>query len=83
MNVQLSDHPHLYRLILWFEEEELLVQQLVMKVILDEPIYKKKKAPITILINDSLKSLWKSYNAGILTAKALLLESSKWIEKQA
>ncbi|CAF1528082.1 unnamed protein product [Adineta ricciae] len=29
MNAQLSAHPHLYKLILWLEKEELLVQQLV------------------------------------------------------
>jgi hypothetical protein len=83
MNAQLSAHPHLYRLILWFEKEELLVQQLVMKVISDVPVHKRKRALITVLINDSLQSLWNNYNAGTLTPKALLLESSKWIAKKA
>jgi hypothetical protein len=77
MNIQLSAHPHLYRLIIWFEKEELLVQQLVMKLTSDVPVHKRKQAPITVLINDSLQSLWNSYNAGRLTSTALLLESSK------
>jgi hypothetical protein len=67
---------------LTFEKEELLVQQLVMKVITDVPVHKRKPTPITVLINDSLQSLWNRYNAGTLTPKALLLESSKWIAKQ-
>ncbi|CAF4407741.1 unnamed protein product, partial [Rotaria magnacalcarata] len=82
MNTQLSAHPHLYRLVIWFEKEELLVQQLVMKVISDVPVHKRKQRPITILINDSLQSLWTSYKAETLTATALLLESSKWIAKK-
>ncbi|CAF4354838.1 unnamed protein product, partial [Rotaria sordida] len=76
MNVQLTAHPHLYRLITWFEKEELFVQQLAMKVILDVPVHKRKHAPITVLIDNSLQSLWNSYKAGTLTPKALLLESS-------
>ncbi len=83
MNVQLTTHPHLYRLITWFEKEELLVQQLVMKVISDVPVHKRKRAPITVLIDDSLQSLWESYKAGTLTSKALLSESSKWIARKA
>ncbi len=83
MNVQLTAHPHLYRLITWFEKEELLVQQLVMKVISDIPVHIRKRAPITVLIDDSLQSLWDSYKAGTLTPKALLLESSKWIARKA
>ncbi|CAF4621125.1 unnamed protein product [Rotaria magnacalcarata] len=82
MNTQLSAHPHLYRLVIWFEKEELLVQQLVMKVISDVPAHKRKQRPITILINDSLQSLWTIYKAETLTATALLLESSKWIAKK-
>ncbi|CAF4082155.1 unnamed protein product, partial [Rotaria sordida] len=83
MNVQLTAHPHLYRLIIWFEKEELLVQQLAMKVISDIPVHKRKRAPITVLIDNSLQSLWNSYKAGTLTPKALLLESSKWIARKA
>ncbi|CAF4839510.1 unnamed protein product, partial [Rotaria magnacalcarata] len=52
MCVQLSAHRHLYRLIVWFEKEELLVQQLVMKISSDIPVHKRKQTAITILIND-------------------------------
>ncbi|CAF1451490.1 unnamed protein product, partial [Rotaria sordida] len=83
MNFQLSAHPHLYRLILWFEKEELLVQQLVSKVNSDQQVHKRKQSAITILINDSLQTLWDSYNAGKLTTKELLLESSRWAAKKA
>lgn len=83
MSAQLSSHPHLYRLISWFEKEELLVQQLLMKVISDKPVHKRKRATITILIDNSLHSLWDSYNAGTLSVTELLLESSKWIAKKA
>ncbi|CAF4868865.1 unnamed protein product, partial [Rotaria socialis] len=82
MCVQLSAHPHLYRLIVWFEKEELLVQQLVMKISSDIPVHKRKQTAITILINDSLQTLWDNYNAGNLSAKDLLLESSKWVAKK-
>jgi len=82
MNIQLTAHPHLYRLIIWFEKEELLVQQLVMKVVSDVSVHKRKRAPITVLINDSLQSLWDSYNAGTITPTELLFESSKWIAKK-
>ena len=44
MNVQLAAHPHLYHLITWFEKEELLVQQLEMKVISDVSVHKRKRA---------------------------------------
>ncbi|CAF4169822.1 unnamed protein product, partial [Rotaria sordida] len=83
MSAQLSSHPHLYRLILWFEKEELLVQQLLMKVISDKPVHKRKRAAITTLIDYSLQSLWNSYNAGTLNVTELLLGSSKWIAKKA
>ncbi len=83
MNTQLSAHPHLYRLILWFEKEELLVQQLVMKLSSNMPVHKRKQAPVTVLIDDSLKSLWCDYNAGTLSLETLLLESSKWIARKA
>ncbi|CAF3167023.1 unnamed protein product [Rotaria sp. Silwood2] len=83
MSAQLSSHPHLYRVILWFEKEELLVQQLLMKVISDKPVHKRKRAAITTLIDDSLQSLWNSYNAGTLNVTELLLESSKCIAKKA
>ncbi|CAF2935663.1 unnamed protein product [Rotaria sp. Silwood2] len=83
MSAQLSSHPHLYRLILWFEKEELLVQQLLMKVISDKPVHKRKRTAITTLIDDSLQSLWNSYKAGTLNVTELLLESSKWIAKKA
>jgi len=83
MNTQLSAHPHLYRLIMWFKKEELLVQQLVMKMTSDAPMHKRKRAAIIILINDSLQSLWDSYKAERMTAQALLLEPSKWIVKKA
>ncbi|CAF2746800.1 unnamed protein product [Rotaria sp. Silwood1] len=83
MSAQLSAHPHLYRLIVWFEKEELLVQQLVMKVISDVPVHKRKRAPKTVLIDGALQSLWNSYNAGTLTLETLLLESSKWIARKA
>ncbi|CAF1435026.1 unnamed protein product [Rotaria sordida] len=83
MNFQLSAHPHLYRLILWFEKEELLVQQLVSKVNSDQQVHKRKQSAITILINDSLQTLWDSNNARKLTTKELLLESSRWVAKKA
>ena len=79
MNVQLAAHPHLYHLITWFEKEELLVQQLEMKVISDVSVHKRKRAPTIILIDESLQSLWASYKSGIITPKRLLLESSKWV----
>lgn len=80
MSAQLSAHPHLYRLIVWFEKEELLVQQLVMKVISDVPVHKRKRAPITVLIDDSLQSLWNSYNAGALSLETLLVRGKKKID---
>ncbi|CAF3898772.1 unnamed protein product [Rotaria magnacalcarata] len=83
MNVQLAAHPHLYRLITWFEKEELLVQQLEMKIISNVSVHKRKRALTTILIDESLQSLWASYKAGTLTPKRLLLESSKWVAKKA
>lgn len=82
MCVQLSAHPHLYRLILWFEKEELLIQQLVMKIRSDIPVHKRKQNAITILTNDVLQCLWGDYKAGKLSAKDLLLESSKWVAKR-
>lgn len=82
MSAQLAVHPHLYRLITWFEKEEVLVQQLVMKVTSGAPVYKRKQAARTIRINDSLQSLWDSYNGGKICAQELLLESSKWIAKK-
>jgi hypothetical protein len=82
MSTQLSSHPHLYRLIIWFQKEELLVQQLVMKIISDVPVYKRKQTARTILINDNLQSLWDSYNGGTIDAKDLLLESSKWVARK-
>ena len=83
MNVQLAAHPHLYHLITWCEKEELLVQQLEMKVISDVSVHKRNRAPTTILIDESLQSLWTSYKSGIITPKRLLLESSKWVAKKA
>ena len=82
MSAQLTAHPHLYHLIVWFEKEELLVQQLVMKVTSNVPVHKRKRAPITILIEDSLQSLWYNYNAGTISLKELLFSSSKWISRK-
>jgi len=82
MKAQLSAHPHLYKLIIWFEKEELLVQQLVMKVISDAPVHKRKQAPKTILINDALECLWDKYITEKISVKELLIESSKWIAKK-
>jgi hypothetical protein len=83
MNIQLSAHPHLYRLITWFEKEELLVQQLTIKIGSDVPIYKRKKLPITMLIDDSLQALWDDYKTKKISSSELLLESSKWIAKKS
>ena len=83
MCIQLAAHPHLYRFIVWLEKEELLVQQLVAKVNSDILVHKRKQSAITILINDSLQSLWDKYNAGELSIKELLLESSRWVAKKA
>ncbi|CAF1015846.1 unnamed protein product [Adineta ricciae] len=77
IKVQLVAHPHLYRLITWFEKEELLIQQLVMKLASNVPVHRRKRAPKTILIDESLQSLWDNYKAGALTSEALLFESSK------
>lgn len=82
MSAQLVAHPHLYHLIVWFEKEELLVQQLVMKVNSNVPVHKRKRAPITILIDDSLQSLWHNYNAGTISLEELLLNSAKWISRK-
>ena len=82
MSAQLTAHPHLYHLIVWFEKEELLVQQLVMKVTSNVPVHNRKRAPITILIEDSLQSLWYNYNAGTISLKELLFSSSKWISRK-
>ena len=83
MSAQLSAQPHLYRLILWFEKEELLIQQLVTKVTAKIPVYKRKQAAITIQINNSLETLWQSYKNGAISSKELLLESTKWVARKA
>lgn len=82
MNAQLVAHPHLYRLIIWFEKEEVLIQQIAMKATSGAPVYKRKQAARTIRINESLQSLWDAYNSGKICAKQLLLESSKWVAKK-
>ena len=82
MSAQLTAHPHLYHLIIWFEKEELLVQQLVIKMTSNVPVHKRKRAPITILIDDSLQSLWHNYNAGTICLEELLFNSSKWISRK-
>ena len=81
MSTQLTAHPHLYHLIVWFEKEELLVEQLVTKVTSDVAVHKRKRAPITILIDDSLQSLWHNYNAAAISLKELLFNTSKWISR--
>jgi hypothetical protein len=53
-----------------------------MKIRSDIPVHKRKQNAITILTNDSLQSLWDNYNAGKLSAKDLLLQSSKWVAKK-
>ena len=82
MGAQLCAHPHLYKLIIWFEKEELLVQQLFEKIRSSIPVHKRKQTDKTILINESLQSLWDSYKKGKLNVKKLLLESSKWVAKK-
>ena len=82
MITQLSAHPHLYHLIVWFEKEELLVQQLVIKVTSNVLVHKRRRAPITILIDDSLQSLRDNYNAGTISLEELLFNSSKWISRR-
>jgi hypothetical protein len=82
MNVQLTAHPHLYQLIIWFEKEELLVQQLVIKIRSQIPVHKRKQTVKTIIINKSLQNLWDDYKGGKINVKKLLLESSKWIAKK-
>ncbi|CAF1539774.1 unnamed protein product [Adineta ricciae] len=82
MTAQLNAHPHLYRLLVWFEKEELLVQQIVAKLNFNQPVYKRKQTALTILINDSLQSLWDDYKAGKLSTQQLLFESSKWVAKK-
>jgi hypothetical protein len=82
MNIQLSAHPHLYRLLIWFEKEELLVQQLAVKLDPKVSVHKRKPTTTTVLINDALEALWDKYNAKRLSAQALLIESSKWIAKK-
>jgi hypothetical protein len=82
MAAQLCAHPHLYKLIIWFEKEELLVQQLFEKLRSAIPVHKRKQADKTILINEALQSLWDSYKKGKLNVTKLLSESSKWVAKK-
>jgi hypothetical protein len=77
MNIQLTAHLHLYRLIIWFEKEELLIQQLVMKIRSEIPIHKRIQTVKNLIINESLQNLSDRYKAGKINVKELLLESSK------
>ena len=82
MNAQLTAHPHLYRLIVWFEKEELLVQQLFVKVNSNIAVHKRKQTAKTTLINQSLQALWDSYKDGKINVKNSLLESTKWVARK-